>query len=151
MKSLDWPRLCSASWPRMNASSWCRRYFYFSLDHLKCLAVFVPTQRMETVCWAGVVPVCCSTHVNRSLTNQKRIQFVNGARRLVICLFMKELTTSSVDGPTSIKTLDSHCQGLLTEREGSSWFLPDLASLTFPAFQNPLATLGFRRLERICL
>lgn len=80
--------------------------------------------------YVGVVPVCCSTHANRSLINQKRFLFLQGAIGLDIYLFMKGLPTLTVDGPTIIKTWASCC----SERGSFSRFLPDLASLTFSAF-----------------
>lgn len=56
---------------------------------------------------------------------------------------MKGLPTFSMDGPVIIKTWAS-CYG---EREDSSWFLPDLASLTFPAFLKPLVYSRFWKTE----
>jgi len=32
----------------------------------------VSTKDGDCLCCAGVVPICCSTHANRSLTNRKR-------------------------------------------------------------------------------
>lgn len=144
MKSFDWPRLCSSSCPRTNASSWCWRYFYFSLDHLKVLAVFMPVWRMEAVCAARVLYQFVVQHMIIDLWQTKKFLFLCGAIRLDIYLFMKRLATFSMDGPTIIKTWPSCC----SEREDSSLFLPDLASLMFPAFWNPLGTLGFGNLKR---
>lgn len=57
---------------------------------------------------------------------KKRIAFLHGAITLSICLFMKGLLTFSMDGLTILKTW-----ACCSEREDSSWFLLDLASLTF--------------------
>lgn len=126
MRSFDWLRLCSASWPRSSLQLMLAIFLFFisSSESLSCFRA--SKKDGGCLCCVSAVPVCCSTHANRTLTNQKRIAFLHGAITLAVYLFMKALLTFSMDGPTIIKTW-----ACCSEREDSSWFLLDLASLTF--------------------
>lgn len=59
---------------------------------------------MEAGCAAWVLHQFVVQHMLIDLTDQKGISFLNGAMRLEIYLFMKELPKFSVGGPMIMKT-----------------------------------------------